>query len=601
VGFAKDSNIVFKYIIRGDIKMIHKNIGKTLLLTILLTSVIISTASADETLQMIPDDSLCVLRINNFENTLSRFDQYMSGISPVPLGTAMMVRGMLAGMLGNAPLTGLNMNGNFTIFITSVKDQPVINILAPVSNFDEFTKNSPNLRHQKRKDVYVMKINDTQRLLIRKTSNYALARFTQETGTRNFIKMAVSLSNGDFVKLASSLAPAESQKAGKEPVWLYINMPKITESFGQLISENIEQAKMMIAMSTPELPAPTQEIMKKDFAKMIGEIKFLSLTIDPQPDLLKINKTVSITPDTETATMVALDSPMIKAMIQTFQAKEPAKMGDQIREISALLPQARNATFAGKYNMIDMIKSSMKVSPLPVKVPDIQSNSSLFYAVKLDNGNFSADIALPKLHAQEITQVAMIMSQQMSQSGFAGLEGDNNMRITGQPSDQIPSETTTSTPESATKAEEPPLAVKARVPGEPLIIEPLVGIGDVKFGMNIETMKQILGEPKSSTGRAYLYFDDGLSIVTAIDDTIDVIYCGDKRGPDSPLVKNCKHKTGEGIAMGSGKQKIIEIYGKPDSTYTHSDKTVETLTFREINAKFTLKNDKLVQMLIRKP
>ena len=41
----------------------------------------------DQLLKMIPAESLFCIRVNHFEYTLSQIDQYLAGVSPMPMAT----------------------------------------------------------------------------------------------------------------------------------------------------------------------------------------------------------------------------------------------------------------------------------------------------------------------------------------------------------------------------------------------------------------------------------------------------------------------------------------------------------------------------------
>ena len=71
----------------------------------------------DSLLAMVPADSLAVLRINNLEKTLGMVDQFAAGVLPIPMGVSMLVRMQLAQILGSPELAGLDMGGDFIIFV----------------------------------------------------------------------------------------------------------------------------------------------------------------------------------------------------------------------------------------------------------------------------------------------------------------------------------------------------------------------------------------------------------------------------------------------------------------------------------------------------
>lgn len=128
-------------------------------------------------------------------------------------------------------------------------------------------------------------------------------------------------------------------------------------------------------------------------------------------------------------------------------------------------------------------------------------------------------------------------------------------------------------------------------------IEPLVGIGAVKFGMQAGEMKKILGEPKLIEGDTYNYYDAGLIIVTKKGMVNDIMF-GD-RGGDSMLVNNCKYRTSKDIGMGSSKEDIISAYG--DYTSIREIDNTAYLIYRDMGSLFVLIDGKVVHMAFSLP
>ena len=65
---------------------------------------------------LVPIDSFFAIKITNLDQTAGQIDQFISGISPVPITTSMLIRMQLANILGDPMLKGINTTGNFVIF-----------------------------------------------------------------------------------------------------------------------------------------------------------------------------------------------------------------------------------------------------------------------------------------------------------------------------------------------------------------------------------------------------------------------------------------------------------------------------------------------------
>jgi len=136
-------------------------------------------------------------------------------------------------------------------------------------------------------------------------------------------------------------------------------------------------------------------------------------------------------------------------------------------------------------------------------------------------------------------------------------------------------------------------------PAKAFVIEPLVGIDKVRFGMSVEQMKQILGEPYRVKGPLYEYRDSGFAVF-AVNNTVTMIACGDRRSSDSAPIKRCKSRTNKGIGMGSSQEDIIKAYGQPSSTQQlPGDGNAVMLRYNQLSSEFLLRNGKVIYMMFR--
>ncbi|MBN2271228.1 MAG: hypothetical protein JXN61_11480, partial [Sedimentisphaerales bacterium] len=101
-------------------------------------------------LGVVPADSIACTRINNFSYTLSQMDQFLTGLSPLPLALSMLAQMQFAGILGDPQLAGVNMNGTFGFFAMPMPGAADPNgsvfqaVLVPVTSYDAFLA-SPNV------------------------------------------------------------------------------------------------------------------------------------------------------------------------------------------------------------------------------------------------------------------------------------------------------------------------------------------------------------------------------------------------------------------------------------------------------------------------
>lgn len=125
-------------------------------------------------------------------------------------------------------------------------------------------------------------------------------------------------------------------------------------------------------------------------------------------------------------------------------------------------------------------------------------------------------------------------------------------------------------------------------------IQPGTGVGKVQFGMTLDNMKKILGEPDiDSTGISYVYADLGIEVVFR-DDKVHSIYCV-RHINGVPGFKACTYQTKEGIGIDSSESDIITAYGEP------TKRSRGALMYKELGLRFELENGQVEKIIALKP
>jgi len=390
--------------------------------------------AGDELLAMVPAESLFCVRVNNFDYTLSQIDQFLAGVSPVPMGTSMLVRMQFAKMLGSPELKGVKMGGGFAIFGpilgTDMSDPDNIAILVPVTDYKEFVSGNPNVSQPDRNGVSKITSTGIHPLLVTQVKSYAL--ITPQGNDSELITTAKSISGGEMTGLATALDAAEAQKAAKQAIWAYANIEAEAKSLAPVVSNLLDQFTM------PAVQAgmlPVSEANDADLENLGKQIRFMSLTLNPKPNVLNITYTISAVQGTKAAETLTPDSTLIRKLSDMLKAKEPKQMGTEIKPILALLPEADKADFVGTYNLIDLFKMATAMAPMPMPQMDIPTKSNIVFAGKVGKGTMTVDIAFPKEHLAELVAAGMMIQQQMMQQmpmpGQPTIQPDiNRTRIT---------------------------------------------------------------------------------------------------------------------------------------------------------------------------
>ena len=281
----------------------------------------VSRSQGDELLAMVPAESLFCVRVNNFDYTINQIDQFLIGVSPMPLGLSMMARMQFAEVLGSAELIGVNMGGSFAIFGVilpgaSTETNPASNVfigaLVPVTDYKEFISGNPNCGQPNEKGISKITSKPMPAMLVTPVGSYAL--ISSADNYDKLITMAKSISDVSSAGLTSTLDAAEAQLAMTEPVWAYGNVQQAAKAFGPVVFGQLEQAKtMMENMQLGEQgpmasPANIMNMYAAILETLMDETRSLSLTVSPKPNACNMTVSVSAVPGTDMADMLVADA-----------------------------------------------------------------------------------------------------------------------------------------------------------------------------------------------------------------------------------------------------------------------------------------------------
>lgn len=139
-------------------------------------------------------------------------------------------------------------------------------------------------------------------------------------------------------------------------------------------------------------------------------------------------------------------------------------------------------------------------------------------------------------------------------------------------------------------------------PPDELIIEPLVGIGLVSFGMSKDEVMEHFGQPdrifEGKVTKLNYVSSRGLSFAVDIEFGMYEIGCwSDGMLPNR--ITTFTGRTKEGIGIGATQAEIIAAYGQPDRRSTGPrEHPVEGLHYDKLQAKFTLMEGRLMSMTL---
>jgi hypothetical protein len=273
----------------------------------------ISAEQTEQVLKIVPADVLFCARVKNLEYTANMIDQFLVGISPVPLGTSMLVRTQIARILGTADPEGVNMAGNFAVFATAEPNQtiPDIYVLIPITDYSRITDVNTNVPKPDVNDISTIMLDGKPFSCITKVGSYALlARDYTKT-----LRMSRLLSAANTPTLFAALGPDEVKQADSDLIWAYGNIAKTSKIYGQTLFQKIEQLKIITQKSTdpnkpksPMKPAFMIEAYAHLLKILLDEGQSLTIATSPKPDLLLLKTTFKARSGTETASILTADS-----------------------------------------------------------------------------------------------------------------------------------------------------------------------------------------------------------------------------------------------------------------------------------------------------
>jgi hypothetical protein len=199
----------------------------------------------DAVLGTIPADAICCLRINNLNQTTGAIDQYLMGVSPMPVSTAGLIKGQLGKMFGNFELTGFDVNGSFAAFATaeSGDKEPDFYILLPVTDYAQLTDPNFRVSQPDANGISAVGMGPSGQFFIKKVSSFAL----MSKDYRKLGSMAATITAAKATSLASSLDAAQVKQSSSEPIWAYANMVKISAVYKTQIADGLEEMKKHLA------------------------------------------------------------------------------------------------------------------------------------------------------------------------------------------------------------------------------------------------------------------------------------------------------------------------------------------------------------------
>ncbi|AQT68530.1 hypothetical protein STSP2_01695 [Anaerohalosphaera lusitana] len=287
-------------------------------------------SSDDQLLNMLPADSVFCLRINNFNNALSMLDQYLMGVSPVPVGT--MARQQLGSLLGTPMLQGVDTNGDFALLVNAHQQ---FGILVPVTTYDAFINANQNAGVPDENGIaqITSPMMQGSAIYVMQVPGKSMAMMTIGVPEKQALLDLVNSLSGE--SLASNLTGSEQKTATSQNLWAYLNMQAINRNFGPMLEMFKQQALAEMQKDMTGQPGMSNVQPDKvielyfDMAqKLLQQSDSITLGLEFTPDIMKKHITYTALQGSDVAEMLTKNLPVEPGfkMLKYLPADQAVKM-----------------------------------------------------------------------------------------------------------------------------------------------------------------------------------------------------------------------------------------------------------------------------------
>ncbi|HOM60172.1 MAG TPA: hypothetical protein PLP49_01860 [Anaerohalosphaeraceae bacterium] len=245
-----------------------------------------SAQSQDALLDLLPADTLICFRINNFSGTFEQLDQYLAGVSPMPV--SMLLTTQLGSAIGDPLLNGMNKAGTLAAVLLPGADEeePMGAVLLPAADVQLFLS-SPYCNVDER-GLYTLTPPGSSvgpvSFVPLEGSSYLLMVPLYQRGTLVSIQACLK---DKKQSLSQRLKAEDAQRSASAPFWLWLNVekgygmlaPELRESIESGVEESFQHSPM--AMEPNAVTALLDEI---DF--WMGQVDSFTVALTPQAEQL---------------------------------------------------------------------------------------------------------------------------------------------------------------------------------------------------------------------------------------------------------------------------------------------------------------------------
>jgi hypothetical protein len=266
-------------------------------------------AVSTEIFELLPHDTLFCVRINNLDYSLGQMDQYLSGLSPIPMAATTMVRMQLAQMLADPAMVNVDTANDFAVFGAILPgaegnktEDLFIGIIIPMKDYDKFITENSNCTSPDANGVSTI-TSGSKKHLISKLGTFAIIPLS---GDYNQLRSMITFLAEKKETIAGALSTAQQKSAKENALWAYCSVRHSAKLFGPVAYEKLKQLEKIIEQQQQgqsSVPPKALGIYRAMLDIIIDELDYTSLSISPSNDILSLQITSRAIPETLLARM----------------------------------------------------------------------------------------------------------------------------------------------------------------------------------------------------------------------------------------------------------------------------------------------------------
>jgi len=297
-------------------------------------------SNAEGVLELVPAEAFFCGQLSKADYSLGQMDHFMSGVMPFPGGVSAIVRAQLTRLLGSPQLAGVDTMGDFAFFIApseSEDDQaakmPFFGGLLAISDYNDFLTVNPNCRPQDANGIF--SIESKGKLVGKPIGNYVM--ITNEGNYEALLKTGQTDENNAGLK--DKLDEQQKQKTAEDNIWLYLDIQQTWQQYRDQIEGVLNMMSQAAVQAEQVQPTSAQQakfgfdIIRRVLEKVMNEGKYLNLSVNPSPEVLRATYRFSAIEGSDLAGMLIA----------------PAETTDLEKQLR-FLDDGAVANFAGIYN-----------------------------------------------------------------------------------------------------------------------------------------------------------------------------------------------------------------------------------------------------------